>query len=332
MSGQDTQTIDYDALAAKHGAVTANQDSSIDYDALAQKHGAVGSEAVPDNRPFGQKVYDRISDNFTTFLKAMEKTGNALFDSSSPEAQEIKQSHLPSSGDEAIKNLKESVPSIDEYRKEPHKLVGDLATAAILHQAMPEVEGSSVKPLASTPESAINAEHLGRIGRFVDLAKRKMSAFGISVQDLENAWNGQPEPVKVPSTKSSTPKPFQGFEGAGTYGTPVDQWGTRIPDPTKGIESKIAEDVKGQAAMQRTKGLVEDSKKADAMNKFSRAESSIAEDVKNQYKGQVIKQRLRAWSQLDPKAVHKAVNDLGSNAAIDDIQKRANQIMDQGIQ
>lgn len=49
---QDPQTIDYDAIAKQHGALTGGPGGTIDYDALAQEHGAVKSVQTAPGSPW----------------------------------------------------------------------------------------------------------------------------------------------------------------------------------------------------------------------------------------------------------------------------------------
>src|SRR5579871_5154572 len=144
---------------------------------------------------FFQTAYKRLATNIVTPLQAAEHVGNAIFDPKSTERAEINAGlKKPLDLKAGLKRTAESLPpvavaeSIPDYWKHPGNLLGDAATAAILHAAgggeerVPgkataetTAETAAERPIARPKATAAEKEPATMLGRAGKVAMRRVS-------------------------------------------------------------------------------------------------------------------------------------------------------------
>jgi len=169
----------------------------------------------PASSNFLQQVQQRMGQNIATPLDALRKTGNAIFDSASPERQEVMQGlQHPFSAQQGLTSAAQASPPAQLYqmakgwKDNMPAAVGDILTGVAMHQAsgggVPEdrtyAPGS---PSANAPSPAVMsvlARHVPVLGRVLRGIDDIQTLLGKDAPHPTSATNVAPPKPPVPET------------------------------------------------------------------------------------------------------------------------------------
>jgi len=192
-------------------------------------------EQEPPN--FLQQVQQRMGQNIATPLEAIRKTGNAIFDSSSPERQEVMQGlQQPSDWKRGVGKILEYSPPAQIYQMmkgwgNPANIAGDVMTGVALHQAtggdLPQ-DKQFAPGTGTTPATSVPSPVMGVIARHVPVLGRVLRG----IDDIQTLL-GKDAPHPTAQTNlapAKTPIPETNGVQWGTGGQgPLDLRGKMIP-------------------------------------------------------------------------------------------------------